>query len=154
MNDYTGTGFQESWRVAIESDGAEEKVTVTAYVGLARIIQIQGFYIEDLDKPGFDYKHVFFDPDSEELEEWVRTGADWSTWNQYDYSVSGMHQGRAFHAEVVFYWDEEMRIALRAREAPWGEIMEYWDVDLKPELSEKDGIRCWKLEGESRNPRP
>lgn len=155
MTEHTSTELRESWHVEIKSDGYQEKVTLTAYVDLARIIQVQGVYVDDLERPG-PLEDVFLDHGTDErsaeLREWVRNGADWDTWNPYDHSVSGMHQGREFHAEVVFLWDEVMRIDLRMRDYPYEESMEYWDVELVPELSEKDGVRCWKLTGFSVNP--
>lgn len=157
MTEHTSTELRESWHVEIKSDGYQEKVTLTAYVDLARIIQIQGCYVEDVDNyRSGPLKYVFLDhrtgEKSAELREWLRTGVDWDTWDPYDFSMNGVYQGREFLAEVVFLWDEVMRIDLRMRDYPHGESMEYWDVELVPELSEKDGVRCWKLTGVSTNP--
>lgn len=155
MTEHTSTELRESWHVEIKSDGYQEKVTLTAYVDLARIIQIQGVYVEDVDNyRSGPLEHVFLDHStgekSAELREWLRTGVDWDTWDPYYFSMNGVYQGREFLAEVVFLWDEVMSIHLR--DGPFGEDMEYWRVELTPELSEKDGVRCWKLTGVSANP--
>jgi len=155
MTEHIRAELQESWYIEIRSDGSREQVSLTAYVDLARIVQAE---LSDLDFEGDDVQPVLLYGDTEEDEaafrRWLHTEVDWATWDPEFLTVRARHNGREVHAQFCFLWDflnaEEMSIHLR--DGFYGDDMEYWRVMLTPELSEKDGVRCWKLTGVSPAP--